>query len=82
MLKIHNNESNQEVQCRIHESSPVIPILSRINPIPHIVCSLRSILPRGLKEMREYNVNFQWSEARNHFYNVFTEFKTYKLPIL
>ena len=27
---------NPEVQCRIHKGSPIIPILSRINPIPHI----------------------------------------------
>ena len=25
-----------EVQCRIHKGSPIIPILSRINPIPRI----------------------------------------------
>ena len=27
---------NQDVQCRIHKDSPIIPILSRINPIPCI----------------------------------------------
>ena len=27
---------NPEVQCRIHKGSPIIPILSRINPIPCI----------------------------------------------
>ena len=27
---------NPEVQCRIHKGSPIIPILSRINPIPRI----------------------------------------------
>ena len=27
---------NPEVQCRIHKDSPIIPILSRINPIPRI----------------------------------------------
>ena len=27
---------NSEVQCHIHKGSPVIPILSRINSIPHI----------------------------------------------
>jgi hypothetical protein len=25
-----------DLQCRIHEDSPVFPILSRINPIPYI----------------------------------------------
>ena len=25
---------NPEVQCHIHKGSPIIPILSRINPIP------------------------------------------------
>ena len=33
---------NPEVQCCIHKGPPIIPILSWINPIPHI--SLRSIL--------------------------------------
>jgi hypothetical protein len=33
---------NPEVQCRIHKGSPIIPILSRINPFARI--SLRSIL--------------------------------------
>ena len=27
---------NPEVQCRIHKGSPIIPILTRINPITHI----------------------------------------------
>ena len=27
---------NPEVQCRIHKGSPIIPTLSRINPIPYI----------------------------------------------
>ena len=27
---------NREVQCRIHKASPIIPIQSRINPIPRI----------------------------------------------
>ena len=27
---------NPEVQCHIHKGSPIIPILSRINPIPRI----------------------------------------------
>ena len=36
---------NPEVQCHIHKGSPVIPILSRINPIPCIDTHfLRSIL--------------------------------------
>ena len=26
-----------EVQCRIHKGSPIIPTLSQINPIPHII---------------------------------------------
>ena len=34
-----------EVQCRIHKGSPIIPILSRINPIPRIdTISARFIL--------------------------------------
>ena len=50
---------NPEVQCRIHKGSPIIPILSRINPIPridtylfkvhsNIVLQLRLGLPKGL----------------------------------
>ena len=37
---------NPEVQCRIHKGSPIIPILSRINPITRIdiPISSRSIL--------------------------------------
>ena len=35
---------NPEVQCRIHKGSPTIPILRRINPIPHIEISSKSIL--------------------------------------
>ena len=39
----NNNNNNKlrglwapEVQCRIHKGSPIIPILSRINPITRI----------------------------------------------
>ena len=32
----NNNNNNPEVQYRIHNGSPITPILSRINPIPHI----------------------------------------------
>ena len=36
---------NTEVQCRIHKGSPIIPILSRINPIPRMIpIPLRSIV--------------------------------------
>ena len=44
---------NPEVQCRIHEGSLIIPILSRINPIPRIDTYLfkvhsNIVLPKGL----------------------------------
>ena len=32
-----HDSRNLEVQCRIHKGSPIIPILRRINPVPHIV---------------------------------------------
>ena len=32
----------QEVQCCIHKQSPIIPILGRINPIPHIDIFLKT----------------------------------------
>ena len=36
---------DQVAQCRIYKGSPIIPILSRINPIPRMIhISLRSIL--------------------------------------
>ena len=50
---------NPEVQCHIHKGSPIIPILSRINPIPridthffkihsNIILHLRLGFPKGL----------------------------------
>jgi hypothetical protein len=47
---------NPEVQCRIHEDSPIIPILSRINPITRIDTYLfkvhsNIVLPSTPKEL-------------------------------
>ena len=47
---------NPEVQCRIHKGSPIIHILSRINPIPRIDTYLFKVhsnildlgLPKGI----------------------------------
>ena len=35
-INYHHGLWNPEIQCRIHNSSPIIPTLSRINPIPRI----------------------------------------------
>ena len=43
---------NPEVQCLIHKTSPIILILSQINPIPHIEEGLRlhnGLFPVGLR---------------------------------
>ena len=56
---ISHNLWNPDIQCRIHKGSPTIPILSQINPIPHIhtyyfkihsIIALQSTLwpPKGL----------------------------------
>ena len=36
MLTIPPLLMKPKVECRIHKGSPIIPILSRINPIPRI----------------------------------------------
>ena len=35
---------NPEVQCCIHKGSPIIPVLSRINSIPHIITYFFKVL--------------------------------------
>ena len=45
LLLTDNGLCNLEVQCRIHKGSPVVPILSRMNPIPRIDATLLETYP-------------------------------------
>ena len=56
-----------EIKCRIHKGSPVIPILSRINPIPRtdayfLKIHFNIVVPPTLKPWKRYiSGSFTWA---------------------